>query len=102
QCGNGTPVYTPTVSISIRNGLPGGNYTINAGQATTGTNFASFTEFANALACCITGPIVVDVVAGSGPYTERLELNDVVGTSATNTITINGNGNTLQFNSTST
>src|SRR5690606_7326334 len=30
------------------------------------------------------------------------ELNDVVGTSATNTITINGNGNTLQFNSTST
>lgn len=102
KCGNGTPVYTPAVSISIRNGLPGGNYTINAGQATTGSNFASFTEFANALACGITGPIVVDVVAGSGPYTERLELNDVLGTSATNTITINGNGNTLQFNSTST
>lgn len=102
QCGTGTPVYTAAVQLTLNTGLPAGTYTINSAAATTGNNFASFTALASALSCGIQGPIVVNVTPGSGPYTEQFILGDVLGTSATNTIRINGNGNTLQFNGTST
>jgi hypothetical protein len=54
------------------------------------------------LNCGISGPVVVDVVPGSGPYTERFLLSEIGGSSLTNTVTINGNGETLQFNGTNT
>ncbi|MCC5917160.1 MAG: T9SS type A sorting domain-containing protein [Cryomorphaceae bacterium] len=75
-----------------------GTYSINANVATGGANFQSFTDFAHYLnnnGVC--GPVVANVAVGSGPYTERLRLNNIEGTSPTNTITINGNGNTLSF-----
>jgi parallel beta-helix repeat protein len=75
-----------------------GTYTINAGQPTGGTNFASFTDAAAALGCGgITGPVTLNVAAGSGPYTDRFVLPYVSGASSVNRVTINGNGETLTY-----
>jgi parallel beta-helix repeat protein len=78
--------------------LAGGTYTINSATATGGTNFNSFFDFLEAIKCNgIGGPIVVNVAPGSGPYNEQVIFGIVPNTSATNTITINGNDNLLTF-----
>jgi hypothetical protein len=78
-----------------------GNYTINSAAATAGSNFQSFTDAATALNTLgICGPVVIDVVSGSGPYTEQITIGQVNGSSSVNTITINGNGEVLAFAST--
>ncbi len=85
-----------TESIASYNALTG-TYTINAANPTSATNFASFSDMATALNTCgVTGPVTINVAASSGPYTEQIVLMQITGTSATNTITINGNGRTLQ------
>jgi hypothetical protein len=79
-----------------------GSYTINSANATSGTNFKSFSDFADSInANGVNGALTVNVVAGSGPYTEQVTFNAVSGVSATNTVTINGNGEVLQFSATS-
>ena len=76
-----------------------GTYTINNGQPTGGTNYASFTDAATALNTNgVSGPVTFNV--SGGPYTEQFRLQAVTGTSAANRITINGNGRTIQFNAT--
>ncbi|MBL4710860.1 MAG: right-handed parallel beta-helix repeat-containing protein [Flavobacteriales bacterium] len=91
-----------TLSIAgLETGLAGGTYTIDSATVTGGSNFQSFTDFVDAVnnfGLC--GPIVVDVVAGSGPYNEQIVFDGIEGTNGTNTIVINGNGNTLAFAST--
>jgi hypothetical protein len=80
-----------------------GTFTIDAFATTGGSNFQTFTEFAdfvNNNGIC--GPVIANVAPGSGPYLERVVFEDIQGSSATNTITINGNGNTLAFSSTAT
>jgi len=68
-----------------------GKYTINKGVAASTTNYTSFRSFASAInSKGVSGPVTVDVVAGSGPYSEQVAFS-ASGT-ATNTITINGNG----------
>ncbi|MFU8842677.1 MAG: fibronectin type III domain-containing protein [Bacteroidales bacterium] len=80
-----------------------GYYTINSTLPTSGTNFASFTAFTDAITLAgFSGPVVVDVIAGTGPYTEQVMLGQLPNSSDINTITINGNGETLQFLSTNT
>lgn len=75
-----------------------GAYTINSGQPTAGTNYQTFGAAVTALQTQgISGPVVIDVVANSGPYLEHVELGPVVGTSVTNTITVVGNNNNLEF-----
>lgn len=92
-CGAGS---TPSAGVIVRM-IPAikGEYTINSKQATAGTNFTSFNDAWNAIKCGITGPVVFDVVAGSGPYNEQLIVTPVSGASKENTITFNGNGNTI-------
>ncbi|MCX8147745.1 GEVED domain-containing protein [Thermaurantimonas aggregans] len=78
-----------------------GTYTINAGQPASATNFQSFNALANALHTNgVCGPVTVNVVPGSGPYIEQVQFNPIVGASATNRITINGNGDTIRFDAT--
>lgn len=73
-----------------------GAYTINGNAATVGTNFSSFTEFANSLANCgISGPVTATVTAGSGPYIEQVLFRAIAGLGATAPLTIEGNGNTI-------
>lgn len=99
SCSTTTATSTP-IQVRVNPNLPGGTYTINAGAAASSTNFVSFNAAANALSCGIAGPVIMNVVANSGPYNEQVEFPEILGTSATNTITINGNGNTLTYNST--
>ena len=69
-----------------------GTYTIDS----SGGDFNNLAEFAEALSCAsITGPVTANVVAGSGPYTEQVVFGEITGVSATNTVTINGNGNAI-------
>ena len=89
--------YSAPVLLTVTPSVVGGTYTINKGAPATATNFTSFAGAADALSCGITGPVVFNVVSGSGPYTEQLILDTIKGTSATNTVTFNGNGNTIAF-----
>lgn len=73
-----------------------GNYTIDSTSPTAGTNFQSFEEFfATALNCGLDAATVVDVVAGSGPYVVSAIVPNIPGSSSTNTLTFNGNANTI-------
>ena len=74
-----------------------GTFTINSAQATGGTNFKTFNEAVAFLAGGVNGPVVFNVASGSGPYNEQVIINNIAGTSETNTITFNGNGDTLAF-----
>lgn len=87
------------VLVNVNGALPGGTYTINSAVATGGTNFQSFNHAYQAMRCGILGPIIMNVVPGSGPYNEQLIMDSIAGTSAINTITFNGNGRTIAFSS---
>jgi negative regulator of sigma E activity len=92
-----------TVNVAgLQTGLVG-NYTINSAAATSGSNFQNFTDWQNALVNLgVCGPVVTDVVAGSGPYTEQVILPQITGMSAINTVQVNGHGESLTYNSAAT
>ncbi|MFN8234959.1 MAG: T9SS type A sorting domain-containing protein [Bacteroidia bacterium] len=98
-CSGNSQLSTP-VLVTVNPSFPGGNYTINSALPTSGSNFQTFNDFKNALNCGIAGAIVVNVVAGSGPYNEQVEFGEITGVSSVNTITINGNGNVLTYGAT--
>ncbi|MBF9221068.1 beta strand repeat-containing protein [Hymenobacter ruricola] len=97
--GGGTqpPVALDNVTLTTRAATPlSGAYTINKSLNTGGTNFASFADAAARLNLDgVSGPVTLAV--SNGPYTEQLLLNQIPGSSATNTVAVNGNGTTLQF-----
>lgn len=63
-----------------------GVYTIDAGLATGGTNYASFTDAVTALTTNgVSGAVTFNVK--SGTYTEQIALPAITGTSASNTVT---------------
>ncbi len=99
---SGNTVFSLPVLLLVNPALPAGTYTINALAAPSPTNYQSFNAAKAAMACGIAGPVVFDVVAGGAPYIEQLILDSIPGTSATNTITFNGNNNTITFNATVT
>src|SRR5690606_38792559 len=89
------------VTVTVPTPYPGGTYTINSAIVTGAGNFQTFSDAMAAIGCGISGPVVLNVVAGSGPYNEQVTIPSTVGATATNTVTINGNGNTVTFNATS-
>lgn len=95
-------VLTLTKTNAQCTGPVAGNFTINSALPTAGTNFQTMTEAVWSLACGVTGPVVFSVTPGSGPYTEQIVINAIPGTSATNTVTFKGNGETLNFSSNNT
>lgn len=73
-----------------------GNYTINSALATGGTNFQSFTAFADSINLNgISGNVITIVAAGSGPYNEQVVFDSIAGTGPNATIVLDGNGETL-------
>ncbi|MFY0254424.1 gliding motility-associated C-terminal domain-containing protein [Chitinophaga sp. 30R24] len=94
---SGNTAYSQPVLLTVNQAFPAGTYTINKGALPSTTNFTSFNAAKAAMECGIQGPIVLNVVSGSGPYLEQLVLDSIAGTSAINTITFNGNGNTIKF-----
>ncbi|KFD39565.1 hypothetical protein AT05_04310 [Schleiferia thermophila str. Yellowstone] len=94
------PSNDTTATTYQTSGLSG-VYTINAGQPASATNFQSFNALASALnSLGVCGPVTVNVVAGSGPYNEQVQFNQVIGANSVNRITINGNGDTIKFDAT--
>ncbi|HSI91345.1 MAG TPA: hypothetical protein VK927_09530, partial [Adhaeribacter sp.] len=86
---------TTTVHIIACSSLSG-TYTIDKNSAASATNFQSVALAAQALTSCgISGPVTFNVVANSGPYNDQVVLTSIPGTSATNTVTFNGNGNSI-------
>lgn len=106
SCGGSVITTSSDYQIGVYSQLAG-NYTINKSIPASATNFVSFSAAASALNCGISGPVVIDVY--SGPYTDKFVLGNmqtnpttgvitgsgVPGTSAVNTITINGNGHKI-------
>ena len=79
-------------------GQMSGNYTIDPAAAASTTNFTSWTTFATAWnAANIAGPVTVSVKASSNIGLNAITLNANGGSSATNTLTIDGNATTLTF-----
>lgn len=99
-CGS-TTVYSDTISVTVLTALSG-TYTINSATPTGGTNFQSFADAITALNCGLAGPVMFDVAPGSGPYNEQLVLPNTLNTDAFNTLTIHGNGATVQHTPTGT
>ena len=95
-CG-GTTSYSTPLQITTPPGVSG-NYTINGTLPNSGTNFHTFADAINYISCGINGPVVFNVVPGSGPYIEQVTVPFIGGTSSINTVTFKGNGETLSFN----
>ncbi|KAA9325473.1 T9SS type A sorting domain-containing protein [Adhaeribacter soli] len=91
QTANSTPVQVTTTATPVS-----GTFTIDKNAPASATSFQSFAAAIGSIECGgASGPIVFNVATGSGPYNENMVIPAIPGTSATNTITINGNGNTL-------
>ncbi len=91
QTANSLPVQVTTNATPVT-----GTFTINKNAAASATNFQSFTAALASIECGgVSGPVTFNVVAGSGPYNEQVVVPVIPGTSATNTVTFNGNGNTI-------
>lgn len=89
------------LSSAVAFGQMNGSYTIDATQAASSTNFVSWTTFATAWnAAAITGPVTVDVKSSINIGTAFVALNANAGSSATNTLVINGNATTMTYTST--
>ncbi len=99
---SGSTTYSTPVEVVVNALFPAGTYTINSTLPTGGINFQSFNDAYFALRCGIAGPVVFNVVTGTGPYNEQVIMGEVQGTSQTNTVTWNGNGETITFLSTNT
>lgn len=96
KCGSGATVYTPTQLITTPS-LVAGTFTINSNLPTGGANFQSFPEAINYIGCGINGPVIFNVAPGSGPYTDKITIPVINGSSATKTVTFNGNGATIFY-----
>ncbi|MFZ9190736.1 MAG: hypothetical protein ACO204_06460, partial [Schleiferiaceae bacterium] len=89
--------FSTPVQVTTLPNLAGGTYTIGSG----GT-YPTFTAAFAAAACGVAGPVVFQVLSNSAPFNEQLVINQIPGMSATNTITVKGNNNTLSFATTNT
>lgn len=95
-------IFTLITSTSLFGQLTG-TYTIDSAIVTGGSNFQSFSDFADSINTNgVSGPVTVNVTSGSGPYNQQVVLSTITGVNATNTVKINGNGETLEYDATST
>lgn len=88
SCNGGTPLYSVPVQVTVGGVFQAGTYTIDKTKPSdpAGTkNFNSFGEAVAALSCGIGGPVVFNVKQNI--YTEQFRINQIAGTSTTNTIT---------------
>ena len=85
-------VFSTPVQVTTLPNLAGGTYTIGSGGS-----YPTFNAAFAAAACGVAGPVVFQVITSSPTFTEQLVINDIPGMSATNTITVKGNFNTLSF-----
>ncbi len=83
--------------FSTANAQLSGSYTIDAGSATGGTNYASWSSLASALSSSgVSGPVTVTVQSDE-VATATVKFNAIKGSSATNTVKILGMKKSLTF-----
>lgn len=99
NCGaDGLSDWSEALSFQTHANPLAGNYTINQNEPGQDNNFSSFAEFALVINTGgLAGPVVVDVAEGSGPYEEQVIFGAFANSNPQNTITINGNGEVLEF-----
>ncbi len=91
------------LAIGVSNAQLSGNYTIDRNSAASSTNFQSMDSAFKALSAYgVNSSVTMNVVANSGPYYGRAILDTIPGTSSSNTVTFNGNGNVFADSGTST
>ncbi|MFZ4796872.1 MAG: T9SS type A sorting domain-containing protein [Bacteroidia bacterium] len=89
------------VKVTTSSSPLAGTYTVNRLLPQSSTNYQSLSYLATELSCVgVSGAVTINVASGSGPYNETVSFGNIAGTSATNTITLNGNGNTIQNSAT--
>ncbi|HRP89176.1 MAG TPA: GEVED domain-containing protein [Edaphocola sp.] len=96
---SGQTSYSSYDSVVVANGFPGGTYTINPALPASSTNFQTMGAAVSAISCGITGPIVFNMATGN-TFNEQITLPSSIGATATNTVTFNGNGDTVKFTGT--
>ncbi|MDH7515645.1 MAG: right-handed parallel beta-helix repeat-containing protein [Bacteroidota bacterium] len=95
-------LFSYSTSVGLLVFAMSGVYTINSALPTGGTNFQSFNAAITSLTTYgICGGVTLNVVPGSGPYTEHLSIPPITGASPTDTVLFNGNGEILQWAPTS-
>jgi hypothetical protein len=81
-----------------------GTYSINKNLPFSASNFTSVSQAVNSLySCGMSGPVVLRIDAGSGPYNEQVTFNGMIpGLNRTNNLRISGNTTreTITFNPT--
>ncbi|HET8573340.1 MAG TPA: PKD domain-containing protein [Edaphocola sp.] len=96
-----TANFNDTISLVLHSSMSG-TYTIDAGSTASATNYQTIDSLITDLEQYgVCGPVTANVVAGSGPYIELVNIGNIAGASAVNTIRINGNGETVQYTNTS-
>jgi trimeric autotransporter adhesin len=89
----GDPDASDQLCSSVCTGMSG-TYTVDGGFATGGTNFNNFYDLVTALSGCgIAGPVVVNVAPGV--YNQTFTIGHINGTSAVNTVLIDGGDTSL-------
>jgi hypothetical protein len=88
-----------TLKRMAYNAAMSGVYTVGGVGANYATISDAATDLNNRGVC---GPVIIDVNPLAGPYNEQVRINQVVGASAVNTITLNGHNSVLNFTSNST
>ena len=97
-----TSNFNDTINVFKSASIAGGVYTINSMAAASATNFTDFSSFfslVNQYGIC--SSVTLNVVAGSGPYLEQVNIKNFNG-SPSRSLTINGNGETIDFAATVT
>jgi hypothetical protein len=80
-------------------GTLSGVYTLDSASPITVSNYQTMESFIQHLNICgLGGAVTLNVVANSGPYVGPWDFGAIPGSSATNTVTINGNGNVVNKN----
>lgn len=72
-----------------------GTYTISPAQPYPYNSFGNVAAVLGSAG--VAGPVTFNVQPGSGPYNEQVEFTAIPGASSTNTVTINGNGETITY-----
>ncbi|HQE12172.1 MAG TPA: hypothetical protein PLQ78_05455, partial [Flavipsychrobacter sp.] len=88
-------------TVTVPSPFPGGTYTINPALPASSTNFQTIGAAVSAISCGIAGSIVFNLASGN-TFNEQVTLPATIGANATNTVTFNGNGDTVKFAGTST
>lgn len=97
-CLTTTRYTTPQKVFTDTAGVPR-NITIDTAITVSSSNYHSLSSVVADLKCRgISGPTIITFAPYNAVYSEQIEIPQIIGSSALNTITIKGNGNTLLGN----